>query len=166
IFGDNGNAGEAAGMTARVFSPSGVLGWRLGSSFQSQHDGTSILSLSGTQGQVHGKPEIATRLEYSLSHASCFGGNKQFSAQNPLMQQFNFHSSAMLSQGGLGGARPASPNTVTSAQQHQPLMSTSSQDTEISNAKVNEMGQQQSLSDDAAVDSLQNVSLSKNAANE
>nr|GEX76971.1 hypothetical protein [Tanacetum cinerariifolium] len=72
----------------------------------------------------------------------------------------------MLSQGGLGGARPASPNTVTSTQQHQPLMSTSSQDTEISNAKVDEMDQQQSLSDDAATDSVQNVSLSKNAANE
>jgi hypothetical protein len=35
----------------------------------------------------------------------------------------------MLPQGGLGGARPASPNTVTSAQQQQPLMSTGSKDT-------------------------------------
>nr|GEW09164.1 CCR4-Not complex, subunit 3/ 5 [Tanacetum cinerariifolium] len=35
----------------------------------------------------------------------------------------------MLSQGGLGGARPANPNTVISAQHHQPLMLTSSQDT-------------------------------------
>nr|GEU66208.1 hypothetical protein [Tanacetum cinerariifolium] len=146
IVGDNGNAGEAGGMTARVFSPSGVPGWRLGSFFQSQHDGTSILSLSGTQGKVRGKPKTATRLEYSLPHASRFGGNKQFSTQNPLMQQFNSHSSTMLSQGGLGGAYPASPNTVTSAQQHQPLMSTSSQDT--------------------ATDSVQNVSLIKNVANE
>nr|GFA84148.1 CCR4-Not complex, subunit 3/ 5 [Tanacetum cinerariifolium] len=50
----------------------------------------------------------------------------------------------MLSQGGLGGARPA----------------------KISTAKVDEMDQQQSLSDDAATDAVQNVSLSKNAANE
>ncbi|GJZ90229.1 retrovirus-related pol polyprotein from transposon TNT 1-94 [Tanacetum coccineum] len=42
---------------------------------------------------------------------------------------FNSHSSTMLPQGGLGGARPTSPNTVTSAQQQQPLMSTSSKDT-------------------------------------
>ncbi|GJV24013.1 protein unc-13, partial [Tanacetum coccineum] len=129
--GDNGNAGEAGGMTAGVFSPSGP-GWRLGSSFQTQHDG------------------------------------------------FNSHSSTMLPQGGLGGARlaspnimlggarPASPNIVTSAQQQQPLMSTGSKDNvqaEISNAKVDEMDQQQSLSDDAAPDSAQNVGLSKNAAN-
>ncbi|GJU16358.1 hypothetical protein Tco_1144324 [Tanacetum coccineum] len=37
---------------------------------------------------------------------------------------------------------------------------------EIGNAKVDEMDQQQSLSDDVAADSAQNVGLSKNAANE
>ncbi|GKE90754.1 hypothetical protein Tco_1571849 [Tanacetum coccineum] len=36
---------------------------------------------------------------------------------------------------------------------------------EIDNAKVDEMDQQQSLSDDAAADSAQNVGLIKNAAN-
>lgn len=168
--GDNGNAGEAGGMTARVFSPSGVPGWRPGSSFQSQHEG----------GQVRGRPEIAAdqreqylqRLQLQQQGQSTLprmppvsGGNKQFSAQNPLLQQFN-SSSTMLPQGGLGGARPASPNTVTSAQQQQPLMSTGSKDTEISNAKVDEMDQPQSLSDDAAADSAQNAGLSKNAANE
>nr|GEZ96882.1 CCR4-Not complex, subunit 3/ 5 [Tanacetum cinerariifolium] len=96
-----------------------------------------------TQGQVHGRPEIATRLEYSPSYASCFGGNKQFSAQNPLMQQVVWveHTQLVLTQ------------------QH-PLMSTSSKDT------VDEMDQQQSLSDDEATNSAQNVSVSKNAANE
>ncbi|GKE52311.1 hypothetical protein Tco_1487467, partial [Tanacetum coccineum] len=37
---------------------------------------------------------------------------------------------------------------------------------EIGNAKVDEMDQQQSLSDDVATNSAQNVGLSKNAANE
>nr|GEX44932.1 CCR4-Not complex, subunit 3/ 5 [Tanacetum cinerariifolium] len=81
----------------------------------------------------------------------------------------------MLPQGGLGGARPASPNTVTSAQHQHPLMSTSSKDTGMVTStflfysvgvSVDEMDQQQSLSDDAVTNSAQNVSVSKNAANE
>ncbi|GKC91484.1 hypothetical protein Tco_1152133 [Tanacetum coccineum] len=94
------------------------------------------------------------------------------------MQEFNSHSSTMLPQGGLGGARPTSPNTVTSAEQQQPLMSTTSKilvkragwhvklRSKIGNAKVDEIDQQQSLSDDATTDFAQNVGLSKNAANE
>ncbi|GKA86496.1 retrovirus-related pol polyprotein from transposon TNT 1-94 [Tanacetum coccineum] len=46
------------------------------------------------------------------------------------------------------------------------LASVASIQAKIGNAKVDEMDQQQSLSDDVAADSAQNVGLSKNAANE
>ncbi|GKF04497.1 hypothetical protein Tco_0035165, partial [Tanacetum coccineum] len=52
--GDNGNAGEAGGMTAGVFSPSGPPGF--GSSFQTQHDGFYLyvfLYVTTRPGQSH-----------------------------------------------------------------------------------------------------------------
>nr|XP_043631689.1 CCR4-NOT transcription complex subunit 3 isoform X2 [Erigeron canadensis] len=175
---DNGNGGEAGGLTSRVFSPSGVPGiqWRPGSSFQSQHEG----------GQLRGRTEIAPDQrekflqrfqqvqQQGQSNLLSMSPNKQFSTQqNPLLQQFNSQSSTVLPQGGLGGAQPAGPNTITSSQQsnsihmqsgQQSLMSTSSKDTEIGNAKVDEMEQQQS--DDLPSDSAQSVGLTKNAATE
>ncbi|KAK9062387.1 hypothetical protein SSX86_019573 [Deinandra increscens subsp. villosa] len=182
--GDNGNGGEAGGMTPRVFSPSG-LQWRPGSPFQNQHEG----------GQARGRPEIApdqrekflqrfqqvqqqSQSNTLLNMPPISGGNhKQFSAQqNPLLQQFNSQSSTVLPQGGLGGALSAGLNNVTSAQQQpslihlqpgqQPFMSAGSKDTEIGNAKVDEMEQQQSLSEDSAADPSQSAGLNKSAANE
>lgn len=173
--GDNANGGDAGGMTTRVFSPSGVSGiqWRPGSSFQNQHEG----------GQFRGRTEIAPdqreKFLQRFQQVQQQGGmtpNKQFSAQqNPLLQQFNSQSSAALQQAGLGGAQPAGPNSVTSAQQpssshlhsgQQALMSTGSKDTEINTVKVDEMDQQQNLSDDSTADPPQIAGLSKNAANE
>ncbi|KAI3798377.1 hypothetical protein L1987_33652 [Smallanthus sonchifolius] len=182
--GDNGNVGEASGMTPRVFSPSGIQ-WRPGSPFQNQHEG----------GQSRGRPEIApdqrekflqrfqqvqqqSQSNTLLNMPPISGGNhKQFSAQqSPLLQQFNSQSSTGLPQGGLGGSLSAGPNNVTSAQQppslihlqsgQQPFMSTGSKDTEIGNAKVDEIEQQQSLLDDSAADPAQSAGLNKSAANE
>ncbi|KAK1410926.1 hypothetical protein QVD17_37468 [Tagetes erecta] len=182
--GDNGNVGEASSMTPRVFSPSG-LQWRPGSPFQNQHEG----------GQTRGRPEIAPdqrekflqrfqQVQQQQSQSNTLlnmppisGGNlKQFSAQqSPLLQQFNSQSSIVSPQGGLGGALSAGPNNATSAQQpslihlqpgQQPFMSTGSKDTDIGNAKVDEMEQQQSLPDDSAADSAQIAGLNKSAANE
>ncbi|KAI7756271.1 hypothetical protein M8C21_033369 [Ambrosia artemisiifolia] len=160
--GDNGNGVEATGMPPRVFSPS----WRPGSPFQNQHEG----------GQVRGRPEIAPdQREKFLQRFQQVQQQTQFSAQqSPLLQQFNSQSSNVLPPGGLGGAQSAGLNTVTSGQQpssihlqsgQQTLISAGSKDTE-SNAKADEMEQQQSLSDDLAADSAQSVGLSKNAANE
>ncbi|KAJ0568097.1 putative CCR4-Not complex component, Not domain, CCR4-NOT complex subunit/5 domain superfamily [Helianthus annuus] len=162
--GDNGNGGEGSGMPPRVFSPS----WRPGSPFQNQHEG----------GQVRGRPEIAPdQREKFLQRFQQVQQQTQFSAQqSPLLQQFNSQSSNVLPQGGLGGAQSAGPNTVTSAQQQpssihlqsgQPtLISVGSKDTEMGNAKADEMEQQPNLSDDLAADPAQSVGLSKNAANE
>nr|GEW09163.1 CCR4-Not complex, subunit 3/ 5 [Tanacetum cinerariifolium] len=97
IVGDNGNAGEAAGMTARVFHLLVFLGRGLEVLFR--------VSMTGHQ--------------FFLCPI-----HKDKCAGNLRLQQ------------------------------------------EISTAKVDEMDQQQSLSDDAATDAVQNVSLSKNAANE
>ncbi|XP_021982118.1 general negative regulator of transcription subunit 3 isoform X3 [Helianthus annuus] len=160
--GDNGNGGEGSGMPPRVFSPS----WRPGSPFQNQHEG------------VRGRPEIAPdQREKFLQRFQQVQQQTQFSAQqSPLLQQFNSQSSNVLPQGGLGGAQSAGPNTVTSAQQQpssihlqsgQPtLISVGSKDTEMGNAKADEMEQQPNLSDDLAADPAQSVGLSKNAANE
>ncbi|XP_071735529.1 general negative regulator of transcription subunit 3 isoform X2 [Rutidosis leptorrhynchoides] len=161
------NGGDSGGMTsARVFSPSGVSGmqWRPGSSFQTQHEG------------LRGRTEIAPdqrekflqRFQQVQQQQGGMTPNKQFSSlQNPLLQQFNSQSSTTL--------QPAGPNTVTSAQQpssmhfqsaQQAHMSTGSKETEINNLKVDEMGQQQKLSDDSVADVPQSDGLSKNAANE
>lgn len=183
VGGDNGNAGESGGMTARVFSPSAAPGiqWRPGTSFQNQQEA----------GQLRPRAEIAPDQrekylqrfqlhQHQQSQQSqnnipgippISGGNlKPFSAQqNPLLQQFNSQSSPA------GGAQPAGPNTITSAQQpslihlqsgQQTVMSSGSKDTELGNAKVDEMEQQQSFSDDPAADPAQITGLSKNAANE
>ncbi|KAM0038475.1 putative CCR4-Not complex component, Not domain, CCR4-NOT complex subunit/5 domain superfamily [Helianthus debilis subsp. tardiflorus] len=179
--GDNGNGGDASGMTPRVFSPSG-LQWRPGSPFQNQHEG------------ARGRPEIApdqrekflqrfqqvqqqTQSNTLLNMPPISGGNhKQFSAQqSSLLQQFNPQSSTVLPQGGLGGALSAGPNNVTSSQQpslihlqsgQQTFMPAGSKDTEIGNAKADEMEQQQNLPEDSAADPAQIAGINKNAANE
>ncbi|KAL8201573.1 hypothetical protein R6Q57_010720 [Mikania cordata] len=179
--GDNGNGGDASGMTPRVFSPSG-LQWRPGSPFQSQHEG----------GQSRGRPEIVpdqgekyiqryhqqVQQNTLLNMPTISGVNqKQFSAQqSSLLQQLNSQSSTGLPQGGLGGALSAVPNNIISSQQpptlihlqsgQQSFLSTGIKDTEIGNSKVDEMELQQSMPDDSAADPSQSAGLNKTVANE
>ncbi|XP_059647301.1 general negative regulator of transcription subunit 3 isoform X2 [Cornus florida] len=183
---DSGNAGEAAVMAGRVFSPSVVPGiqWRPGSSFQNEgiRGRTEIapdqrekflqrFQQVQQQGQINllGLPPLA-------------GGNhKQFTAQqqNPLLQQFNSQSSSVSPQVGLGlGVQAASLNTTSASLQQQPnsvhqqstqqaLMSSGSKDSEVGNAKLEELQQQQqTLSEDSTAESAPSSGLGKNLLNE
>ncbi|XP_021972946.1 general negative regulator of transcription subunit 3 isoform X3 [Helianthus annuus] len=156
--GDSGSNGEAAGVTSRVFSASGVSGlqWRPGSPFQSQHEG------------IHRRPEIVPdqrenylqRLQHVqqgqgtlLGMPSLSGGNhKQFTTQqNPLLKQLNSQSSAASPQG-------AGLIVATSEQQKESsiLIPTGSKDT------VDEPQQHQNQLDDSVTSNV----LDKNTANE
>ncbi|KAJ0848677.1 putative CCR4-NOT complex, subunit 3/ 5, CCR4-NOT complex subunit/5 domain superfamily protein [Helianthus annuus] len=155
--GDSGSNGEAAGVTSRVFSASGVSGlqWRPGSPFQSQHEG------------IHRRPEIVPdqrenylqRLQHVqqgqgtlLGMPSLSGGNhKQFTTQqNPLLKQLNSQSSAASPQG-------AGLIAATSEQQKESsiLIPTGSNDTD-------EPQQHQNQLDDSVTSNV----LDKNTANE
>ncbi|KAF5772858.1 putative CCR4-Not complex component, Not domain, CCR4-NOT complex subunit/5 domain superfamily [Helianthus annuus] len=155
--GDSGSNGEAAGVTSRVFSASGVSGlqWRPGSPFQSQHEG------------IHRRPEIVPdqrenylqRLQHVqqgqgtlLGMPSLSGGNhKQFTTQqNPLLKQLNSQSSAASPQG-------AGLIVATSEQQKESsiLIPTGSKDTD-------EPQQHQNQLDDSVTSNV----LDKNTANE
>ncbi|KAM0045331.1 putative CCR4-Not complex component, Not domain, CCR4-NOT complex subunit/5 domain superfamily [Helianthus debilis subsp. tardiflorus] len=158
--GDSGSNGEAAGVTSRVFSASGVSGlqWRPGSPFQSQHEG------------IHRRPEIVPdqrenylqRLQHVqqaqqgqgtlLGMPSLSGGNhKQFTTQqNPLLKQLNSQSSAASPQG-------AGLIAATSEQQKESsiLIPTGSKDTD-------EPQQHQNQLDDSVTSNV----LDKNTANE
>ncbi|KAJ0480620.1 putative CCR4-Not complex component, Not domain, CCR4-NOT complex subunit/5 domain superfamily [Helianthus annuus] len=156
--GDSGSNGEAAGVTSRVFSASGVSGlqWRPGSPFQSQHEG-----------YIHRRPEIVPdqrenylqRLQHVqqgqgtlLGMPSLSGGNhKQFTTQqNPLLKQLNSQSSAASPQG-------AGLIVATSEQQKESsiLIPTGSKDTD-------EPQQHQNQLDDSVTSNV----LAKNTANE
>ncbi|MFS8004811.1 putative CCR4-Not complex component, Not domain, CCR4-NOT complex subunit/5 domain superfamily [Helianthus anomalus] len=158
--GDSGSNGEAAGVTSRVFSASGVSGlqWRPGSPFQSQHEG------------IHRRPEIVPdqrenylqRLQHVqqaqqgqgtlLGMPSLSGGNhKQFTTQqNTLLKQLNSQSSAASPQG-------AGLIAATSEQQKESsiLIPTGSKDTD-------EPQQHQNQLDDSVTSNV----LDKNTANE
>uniref|UniRef100_A0A251SGS0 Putative CCR4-Not complex component, Not N-terminal domain-containing protein n=1 Tax=Helianthus annuus TaxID=4232 RepID=A0A251SGS0_HELAN len=179
--GDNGNGGDASGMTPRVFSPSG-LQWRPGSPFK--------ISMKG---YARGRPEIApdqrekflqrfqqvqqqTRVILSLTCLR-FWRKPQTILSTAECSFATVQSSkfTVLPQGGLGGALSAGPNNVTSAQQpslihlqsgQQTFMPAGSKDTEIGNAKADEMEQQQNLPEDSAADPAQIAGINKNAANE
>ncbi|XP_017252558.1 uncharacterized protein LOC108223027 isoform X2 [Daucus carota subsp. sativus] len=179
---ENGNLGEAAGISPRIFSPG--MQWRPGSSFQNQNE----------VGQLRGRTEIAPdqrekflqRLQQVQQGQSTMLGmpplagenHKQFSSQqhNSLLQQ----SSAASPQVGLGiGVQAPSVSTVTSASlqqqpnptlqqqfsQHGP-MSTSLKDSDVGHAKVDELQHQPNVSDDSAAESSPRTGVVKNLMNE
>ncbi|KAL8147125.1 hypothetical protein AgCh_004733 [Apium graveolens] len=187
---ENGSLGEAAGMSARFFSPV-VPGmqWRPGSTFQNQNEA----------GQFRGRTEIAPDQREKFlqrfqqvqqqGQSTMLGmppltgeNHKQFSSQqnNPLLQQFNSQSSTALPQAGLGlGIQAPGLNAVTSASlqqqsnstlqqqsSQQGTMLTSHKDSDVGYTKVEELQHQQSFSDDLAAESSPRTSVVKNLMNE
>ncbi|KAL8147127.1 hypothetical protein AgCh_004733 [Apium graveolens] len=183
---ENGSLGEAAGMSARFFSPV-VPGmqWRPGSTFQNQNEA----------GQFRGRTEIAPDQREKFlqrfqqvqqqGQSTMLGmppltgeNHKQFSSQqnNPLLQQ----SSTALPQAGLGlGIQAPGLNAVTSASlqqqsnstlqqqsSQQGTMLTSHKDSDVGYTKVEELQHQQSFSDDLAAESSPRTSVVKNLMNE
>ncbi|KAG5224201.1 CCR4-NOT transcription complex [Salix suchowensis] len=181
---DSSNAGEAATLSSRVFSPL-VTGmqWRPGSSFQSQNE----------PGQLRARTEIAPdqrekflqRLQQvqQQGHSNILGmpplavGNhKQFpTQQNPLLQQFNSQSPS-VSQGSLGiGVQAAGFNTSAALQQpnsihqqssQQVVMSSNVKDAEVANPSVELQQLMQNLPEDSTTESTPTSGLGKSLGNE
>ncbi|XP_028780174.1 CCR4-NOT transcription complex subunit 3 isoform X2 [Neltuma alba] len=167
---DPNSVNEAAAVSGRVFSPSGVPGmqWRPGSPFQNQNE----------TGQLRGRTEIAPDQREKFlqkfqqvqqqGHSTLLGmpslaggSHKQFSAQqqNPLLQQAS----------GLSGISSTSlqqpSNSILSPSSQQPMISSVSQDSD-GNSKAEEHQQQQSTPDDSVSESTASNGLGKNLLNE
>uniref|UniRef100_A0A5B6ZL60 Putative CCR4-NOT transcription complex subunit 3 isoform X1 n=1 Tax=Davidia involucrata TaxID=16924 RepID=A0A5B6ZL60_DAVIN len=187
---ESGNAGETAVMAGRVFSASVVPGtqWRPGSSFQNQNEagqfrGRTEIAPDQREKYLQRFQQVQQQGQSNLlGMPPLAGGNhKQFSSQqqNPHLQQFNSQSLSGSPQVGLGlGVQTASLNTATSTSlQQQPnsihqqstqqaLISTGPKDAEVSHTKVDDLQQQQTLSDDSTAESAPNSGLGKNLMNE
>ncbi|CAN4075412.1 unnamed protein product [Withania somnifera] len=164
---DGANLGDATVMTGRVFSPSvgPDMQWRPGSSFQNQNEA----------GQFRGRTEIVPDQREKflqrfqqvqqpgqsnlLGIPPFNGGNlKQFSSQkhNPLLPQFNSHSSSVSPQLGLGvGAQAVGINNIASSTSLQ-------QQPDDGHSKANELQPRQILPEDSSA----NAGLGKNLLNE
>ncbi|KAL3841304.1 hypothetical protein ACJIZ3_025895 [Penstemon smallii] len=178
---DTGNLTDTATLSSRVFTSPVVPGmqWRPGSSFQNQNEA----------GQFRGRTEIAPdqrekflqrfqqvqqQGQTNLLSMPPLAGGKQYSAQpqSPLMQQFNAQSSSIAPQLGLGiGVQSSALSSVASSassQQHPSAIhqasnqQTASRETETGHTKVEELEQQQSLTEDASADSGSTSGLAKN----
>ncbi|WJX83114.1 hypothetical protein P8452_65798 [Trifolium repens] len=177
---DSGTVSEAAAVSGRVFSPSGVPGmqWRPGSPFQNQNDA----------GQLRGRTEIAPDQREKflqkfqqvqqqgastlLNMSSLVGGNhNQFSSQqqNPLLQQFNSQGSSVSPQSGMGlGAQSPSFSGISSVSVQQPnsVHSPSSQQPILGFAKdadkIEEQQQHQNFPDESAIESTSSTGIGRN----
>ncbi|XP_022864954.1 general negative regulator of transcription subunit 3-like isoform X2 [Olea europaea var. sylvestris] len=153
---DTGNASEGGVMGGRVFSPSGVAGmqWRPGSSFQNPNEA----------GQLRGRTEIAPdqrekflqRYQQVQQHSQTnllgmpsLAGGKQYATQqqNPLLQQ-------------------QQPSAVHQPSNHQAPMSTISREADAGLTKVEELPEQQAISEGSAAESGSNSVLGKNLMQE
>ncbi|KAL2511428.1 transcription regulator NOT2/NOT3/NOT5 family protein [Abeliophyllum distichum] len=182
---DTGNVSEGGVMSGRVFSPSGVpsIQWRPGSSFQNQNEA----------GQLRGRTEIAPdqrekflqryqqvqqQSQTNLLGMPSLAGGKQYATQqqNPLLQQFTSQSSSVAPQLGLGVGVQALPASLQQQQQqqsviHQPSnqqapISTVSREADTGLTKVEELQEQQAISEDSAAESGSNSGLGKNLMQE
>ncbi|KAL9675651.1 hypothetical protein QQ045_003854 [Rhodiola kirilowii] len=165
VSSDAIGASEAAALSGRSFSPSGVPGmqWRPGNSFPNQ---TEV-------GQVRARTEIApdqreqflqkyNNVNNLLGMPSLSGGNlKQFSSQqNPLLQQFNPHSPPVQSQigfglGGLGTATSAAlqqSNFTYQQSSQQSVLPNATKEVDFPSSKIDDV-QQQSPDDNVEPDS-------------
>ncbi|KAI3446365.1 hypothetical protein Pfo_003030 [Paulownia fortunei] len=185
---DTGNVSDSAIMGSRVFTSPVVPGmqWRPGSSFQNQNEA----------GQFRGRTEIAPdqrekflqRFQQVQQQGQTnllgmpLAGGKQYSAQQQslLLQQFNAQSSSISPQLGLGiGVQASGLNSVTTSASlqpqpssiHQPsnqqtIISSTSKDAETGLTKVEELQQQQPLTEDSTPDSGSNSVPGKNLMQE
>ncbi|KAK4282142.1 hypothetical protein QN277_013554 [Acacia crassicarpa] len=167
---DPNNVNDAAAVSGRVFSPSGVPGmqWRPGSPFQNQNE----------TGQLRGRTEIAPDQREKFlqkfqqvqqqGHSTLLGmpslaggSHKQFSAQqpNPLLQQ----ASGLSSISSTSLQQPS--NSILSPSSQQAMISSVSQDSD-GNSKVEEHQQQQNTPDDSVSESTASNGLGKNLLSE
>ncbi|KAL2552995.1 transcription regulator NOT2/NOT3/NOT5 family protein [Forsythia ovata] len=179
---DTGNVSEGGVMGGRVFSPSGVpsIQWRPGSSFQNQNEA----------GQLRGRTEIAPdqrekflqryqqvqqQSQTNLLGMPSLAGGKQYATQqqNPLLQQFTSQSSSVAQLGlGVGvQALPASlqqqqPSAIHQPSNQQAPVTTASREADTGLTKVEELQEQQAISEDSSAESGSNSGLGKNLMQE
>ncbi|KAL0346344.1 UNVERIFIED_CONTAM: CCR4-NOT transcription complex subunit [Sesamum radiatum] len=186
---DTGNVNDAAIMSSRVFTSPVVPGmqWRPGSSFQNQNEagqfrGRTEIAPDQREKFLQRFQQVQQQGQSNLLGMPPLAGGKQYSTQQQsvLLQQFNAQSPSISPQLGLGiGVQASGLNSVTtsaSLQQqpsaiHQPsnqqtIISSTSKDAETGFTKVEELQQQQSLTEESSVDSASNSVIGKNLMQE
>ncbi|XP_011078766.1 general negative regulator of transcription subunit 3 isoform X2 [Sesamum indicum] len=179
---DTGNVNDAAIMSSRVFTSPVVPGmqWRPGSSFQNQNEafrGRTEIAPDQREKFLQRFQQVQQQGQSNLLGMPPLAGGKQYSTQQQsvLLQQFNAQSPSISPQLGLGiGVQASGLNSVTtsaSLQQqpsaiHQPsnqqtIISSTSKDAETGFTKVEELQQQQSLTEESSVDSASNSVIGK-----
>ncbi|XP_057508966.1 general negative regulator of transcription subunit 3-like isoform X1 [Actinidia eriantha] len=188
---DGGNIGEGGVMSGRVFSPSAVPGmqWMPGSPFQNQSEvgqfrGRTEIAPDQREKFLQRLQQVQQQGPSNILGMAPLGGGqnpKQFSAQqqNPLLQQFNSQSLSVSPQAGLGlGVQASGLTTSASTSQQQPtaihqqsaqqaLISTGTKEAgEVGHAKIEDMQQQQNLSDDSTTEPASSTGFGKNLIND
>ncbi|KAH6798598.1 transcription regulator NOT2/NOT3/NOT5 family protein [Perilla frutescens var. frutescens] len=181
---DTGNVSDAAVVGSRVFNSPVVPGmqWRPGNSFQNQNESGQIRGRTEIAPDQREKflqrfQQVQLQGQTNLLGMPPLAGGKQYSAQqqNLLLQQFNAQSSSISPQLGLGiGSQASGLNSVTASASLQPqpsavhqstnqqtITSSTPKDAETVLSKVEEMQQQQSLTEDSSAESAVNSGLGK-----
>ncbi|XP_047970885.1 general negative regulator of transcription subunit 3-like isoform X3 [Salvia hispanica] len=181
---DTGSVNDSTVVGSRVFnSPVPGMQWRPGNSFQNQNEpgqfrGRTEIAPDQREKFLQRFQQVQLHGQNNLLGIPSIAGGKQYSAQqqNLLLQQFNAQSSSVTPQLGLGvGVQTSGINSVTTSASvqpqpsaiHQPtnqqtFISSTPKDAETVPNKVEEIQQQQSLTEDSAADSAVNSGLGKN----
>ncbi|CAA2969087.1 CCR4-NOT transcription complex subunit 3 isoform X14 [Olea europaea subsp. europaea] len=186
---ETGNVSEGGVMGGRVFSPSGVPGiqWRPGSSFQNQNEagqlrGRTEIAPDQREKFLQRYQQVQQQSQTNLLGMPSLAGGKQYATQqqNPLLQQFTSQGLSVAPQLGLGvGVQAAGLNNVISpaSLQQQPTaihqqsnqqapISTVSREADSGLTKVEELQEEQAISEDSAAESGSNSGLGKNLMQE
>ncbi|KAL9150610.1 hypothetical protein ABFS82_11G000400 [Erythranthe guttata] len=181
---DTGNVSDAAIMGSRVFTSPVVPGmqWRPGSSFQNQNEAGQFRGRTEIAPDLREKflqrfQQVQQQGQTNVLGMPPLAGGKQYSAQqqNLLLQQFNAQSSSISPQLGMGigvqtsglssvatsASLQPQPSAIHQSSNQQAVISSTSKDAETSLTKVEELQQQQPLTEDLAPDYSSNSGLGK-----
>ncbi|KAL7134031.1 hypothetical protein ABFS83_11G000200 [Erythranthe nasuta] len=186
---DTGNVSDAAIMGSRVFTSPVVPGmqWRTGSSFQNQNEAGQFRGRTEIAPDLREKflqrfQQVQQQGQTNVLGMPPLAGGKQYSAQqqNLLLQQFNAQSSSISPQLGMGigvqtsglssvatsASLQPQPSAIHQSSNQQAVISSTSKDAETSLTKVEELQQQQPLTEDLAPDYSSNSGLGKSLVQE
>ncbi|EYU20660.1 hypothetical protein MIMGU_mgv1a000807mg [Erythranthe guttata] len=186
---DTGNVSDAAIMGSRVFTSPVVPGmqWRPGSSFQNQNEagqfrGRTEIAPDQREKFLQRFQQVTQQCQTNVLGMPPLAGGKQYSAQqqNLLLQQFNAQSSSISPLLGMGigvqtsglssvatsASLQPQPSAIHQSSNQQAVISSTSKDAETSLTKVEELQQQQPLTEDLAPDYSSNSGLGKSLVQE
>ncbi|KAL7092719.1 hypothetical protein ACP275_11G000200 [Erythranthe tilingii] len=176
-------------MGSRVFTSPVVPGmqWRTGSSFQNQNEAGQFRGRTEIAPDLREKflqrfQQVQQQGQTNVLGMPPLAGGKQYSAQqqNLLLQQFNAQSSSISPQLGMGigvqtsglssvatsASLQPQPSAIHQSSNQQAVISSTSKDAETSLTKVEELQQQQPLTEDLAPDYSSNSGLGKSLVQE